>query len=150
MRGQHMSQKMLWTTFPGLHVYLWPLAPRGIPASAPHALRPHACGPAGDQGRNATMTPRQPDRPRSLPAISGHRLLRVPRGADQRPGYRSVPAPCPGLVEALASAARSQKDRMTGARTDRLVAEWLLPPHVPHLGLKTASPSATQGRSRMP
>ena len=45
---------------------------------------------------------------------------------------------------------RSQKDRTTWARMDRLAAEWLPPPHVLHPWPEDRLSVNTRGRSRMP
>ena len=50
-----------------------------------------------------------------MAAIGGRRLLRVPRGADQCPGYWGIPAPCPGPLAAIADAAQSEGPHDLGA-----------------------------------
>ena len=74
--------------------------------------RPHAGEAPGDQGRAATAHASADPRAGAMAEAGRHRLLRLPRRADQQRGAGRVPLPRRPISGDAALRRRSQKDRL--------------------------------------
>src|SRR3954451_6895726 len=95
-------------SFPGFHLHLRHLATGLLPDPPEIPPRPHDGKAQGDQGGGvATNAPVDPGTG-ALAEAGRHRLLRLPRGADQHRGTQSLPVPCRQPMGACAPAPQSK------------------------------------------
>ena len=134
---------------PGLHLYLRQNSSGQIPNQTEDPAGSHAGKAASDQTGTATAHASADSEAGKMAAAGRHRLLQLPRGADKQFDTDGVPIPRHRSLAAHATAAGPERPDDLGA-DQRLADDWLPTPRILHPWPASASPSNTQGGSRMP
>src|ERR1700726_2155639 len=92
-----------------LHLHLWSISPRQLPASTEDPTRPQAAEAWGHQGGATAQDASADSRAREMAEAGRGWPLRLLRGSDKQSGALGVPALCDRSLATNASAAQSER-----------------------------------------